>query len=254
MRKITEKRRKIKMPRPVIGILSNLRGSDPDLSVISKTVSVSNAYILSVAGSGGIPLILPPVADDGAVDEMIEKVDGLLVTGGNDLSTQLYGEEPCKKQGQFSPERDHLDLASIRAAFRREKPILGVCRGIQAINVCFGGTLYQDLEQEKEFTVKHYQESESSCVSHTVKIQQNSVLFPLLGEEVLTNSFHHQAVKKVADGFAVGALAKDGVVEAIELGKGPFVLGIQWHPEMMTAAGDRTMKRIFDLFLDACKK
>jgi putative glutamine amidotransferase len=100
--------------------------------------------------------------------------------------------------------------------------------------------------------VKHYQESELSCPSHTVEIERESVLFPALGHTALVNSFHHQAVKKIAEGFRVGARAKDGVVEAIEMEKGPFVLGIQWHPELMAAAGDAAMRKIFDLFLKAC--
>jgi putative glutamine amidotransferase len=240
------------MTKPVIGILANLKGNDVDLSLLSKSVSVSNAYILSVLGSGGLPVIFPPADSDQTVAEMTERIDGLLVTGGNDLTTLLYGEEPCVNQGSFSPERDRLDMVSIRSAFRQKKPILGICRGVQAINVCFGGTLYQDLKQEKDFNVKHYQESELSCPSHTVEIERESVLFPALGHTALVNSFHHQAVKKIAEGFRVGARAKDGVVEAIEMEKGPFVLGIQWHPELMAAAGDAAMRKIFDLFLKAC--
>lgn len=242
------------MNRPVIGIISSLKSDDPNLCRINKVVSVNQSYVLSVLGSGGLPLILPPADSDEMIVEMVEKVDGLLVTGGNDLRPQLYGEEPVWNQGPFSPERDHLDLVSIRAAYERKKPILGICRGIQAINVCFGGTLCQDLRQEKTCTVKHYQESESSCWSHTVEISKDSILSPILGRSIRTNSFHHQAVKKAADGFLVGAASKDGVAEAIENMRDSFILGIQWHPELMASAGDPEMQKIFDLFIEACEK
>lgn len=242
------------MNRPVIGIVSSLKSSDPDLCKINKVVSVNNSYVLSVLGSGGLPLILPPADSDNTIVEMVGKVDGLLVTGGNDLRPQLYGEEPGWGQGSFSPERDQLDLVSIRAAYEQKKPILGICRGIQSINVFFGGTLYQDIRREKTCTVNHYQDAESSCPSHTVEISKDSVLYPILGHSVMTNSFHHQAVKRVAEGFLTGAVAKDGIVEAIESRKGPLVLGIQWHPELMASSGDPVMQKVFDLFLEACGK
>ena len=242
------------MSKPVIGIIASLVGNDADLLPSCKGVRVTNAYVLSVLGSGGVPMIIPPVDDDAAVAEMIARTDGLLISGGNDLSPLIYGEEPCKKQGSFSPERDHIDLTAIAEAHRQQKPMLGICRGIQALNVYFGGTLYQDLAQEDKFTVKHYQEGRFSAPSHTVKIEKDCTLFPILGEKIVVNSFHHQAVKDVAEGFRVGAYSKDGVIEEIEMEKGPFVMGIQWHPEVMTADGDPEMKKIFGLFVEQCSK
>lgn len=240
------------MDRPVIGILSSLKSGDPDLSRANKAVSVPYAYVLSVLDAGGLPLVLPPADGDAAVAGMVGKIDGLLVTGGNDLVPQLYGEEPGWGQGSFSPERDHLDMVSIREAYARGKPVFGICRGIQSVNVCFGGTLYQDIRRVETCTVNHWQNAESSRPSHTVGVGRDSVLYPVLGESALTNSFHHQAVKRVADGFRVGAVAKDGIAEAIEKENGPFVLGVQWHPEQMTAAGDPAMRRLFALFVEAC--
>ena len=141
------------MQRPVIGVLAGLKSPDPDLNRINKAVSVNYAYIISVLDAGGLPVVLPPADSDSLIEEAIRGVDGLLVTGGNDLRPQLYGEEPGWGQGSFSPERDHLDLVSIRAAHAQGKPILGICRGIQAVNVFFGGTLYQDLRREPFCTV-----------------------------------------------------------------------------------------------------
>lgn len=240
------------MIRKTIGILSNLKGDSLNSRASCKNVVVRNAYVLSILHSGGIPLVFPAVCDEEAVNEMVARVDGLLVTGGNDLQTQVFGEEPERKQGSFSPERDFMDLTAIRAASRAKKPILGICRGIQAINVCFGGTLYQDIESLEQFTVKHSQEAEGCYGSHTVTVQRDSILFPLLGEKNLVNSFHHQAVKLVAEGFHATAFAADGAVEAIERVDGPFVLGVQWHPELMASEGNKTMQGIFDLFLGAC--
>ena len=242
------------MKKPVIGVLAGLKSSDPDLNRINKAVSLSYAYILSVLIAGGLPVVLPPADSDDMIEEAVGLVDGLLVTGGSDLQPRLYGEEPAWGMGPFSPERDRLDLVSIRAAFRRKKPIFGICRGVQAINVCFGGTLYQDLRKVETCTVQHYQDSESSCPSHMVEVRSESVLSPILGEKAMTNSFHHQAVRRPAEGFLTGAVSKDGIVEEIESTRGPFVLGVQWHPELMAASGDRTMQKIFSLFVEACRQ
>ena len=242
------------MSKPVIGIVASLTGSDPDLRPSCKRVSLTNAYVLSVLGSGGVPLLIPPVSDDAVIAEMIARTDGLLISGGNDLSPLTYGEEPCKKQGGFSLERDHIDLTAIAEAYRQHKPMLGICRGIQSLNVAFGGTLYQDLAQEDQFTVKHYQDGAFSAPSHTVLLKKDCALFPILGEKIVVNSFHHQAVKEIAKGFLAGAYSKDGVVEEIEKEDSLFVMGIQWHPEVMTADGDPKMKKIFDLFVEKCTK
>ncbi len=242
------------MRAPIVGILAGLKSHDPDLNRINKAVSVHYAYILSVLNAGGLPVVLPPADSDEAIAETVGAVDGLLVSGGNDLQPQRYGEEPGWGMGPFSPERDHLDFAAIRAAYGAGKPIFGICRGIQSINVFFGGTLYQDLRREKSCTVKHYQDSESSRASHTVEISRDSMLYPLLGGRIMTNSFHHQAVRRAAPDFLVGARAADGVVEAMEATRGPFVLGVQWHPELMAAAGDDAMEKIFGLFVRACRE
>ncbi|MFU0832503.1 MAG: hypothetical protein ACFWUC_06125 [Oscillospiraceae bacterium] len=242
------------MSKPVIGIVSSLQSSDPNLNKIKKVVSVNNSYVLSILYAGGLPLILPPADSDETIIDMVKKVDGLLVTGGNDLQPQLYGEEPGWGQGSFSPERDRLDLVSIQAAHTQNKPIFGICRGIQSINVAFGGTLYQDIRREETCTVNHYQDSESSCPSHTVEVCKDSILYPILGQSVMTNSFHHQAVKKVADGFLIGAVAKDGIVEEIESTQGPLILGIQWHPELMASSGDPIMQKVFNMFVKLCGK
>lgn len=236
------------MKKPIIGITAS-----PAETPLGKT-SVNNTYLLSVLNAGGIPVVLPPVGGKQAAAAMSLGLDGLLVTGGDDLQPQLYGEEPGWGQGSFSPERDELDLTCTQTVHGLGKPILGICRGIQSINVCFGGSLYQDLKCEPFCTVKHVQTGEGRFSSHSVAISEKSVLFPLLGEVAQVNSFHHQSVKRVAEGFRVSATAPDGVVEAIESENGPMILGIQWHPEVMASHGDKVMKKIFDLFIAECAK
>lgn len=241
------------MSKPVIGIVTGLKSENADLRRYCKVAGANYSYVLAVLGSGGIPLLLPPMERDADVSEAVEKIDGLLVTGGNDVNPLLFGEEPIHGMGSFSPERDHIDLCSIRCAFEKKKPILGICRGIQSINIAFEGTMYQDINTD-EFFVKHSQQSESFAASHTVEVCKESLLFPILGEKAAVNSWHHQAIKDPAPGFLAGAVAKDGIIEEIERTDGRFVLGLQWHPELMAAEGDEKMQKIFSLFVAACNK
>lgn len=242
------------MSKPIIGITANLQSSTPDVSAGFKRVSVSNAYVVSVILGGGIPAVLPVTDDRSVIEPLLSGVDGVLITGGADVNPLLYGEEPWPKQGSFSPERDRCDMLVIRTAFRMHKPILGICRGIQVLNVAFGGTLYQDVSLIDGACLKHYQEAESGCASHTVAFTPESRLSGLWGDSIQTNSFHHQAVRKPGEGFLPVAFAKDGVIEAIERTGDGFILGVQWHPELMTAAGDDDMRKFFALFADICEE
>lgn len=242
------------MSKPIIGITANLQSSTPDVSADFKRISVSNAYAVSVAMGGGIPFILPVTDDHSLIEPLLSRVDGVIITGGADVNPLLYGEEPCPQQGSFSSERDRCDILVIRAACRMHKPILGICRGIQVLNVAFGGTLYQDVSLMDGACIKHYQEADSACASHTVVFPQKSRLNQLWGGSIQTNSFHHQAVRKLGEGFKAVAFAKDGVAEAIEKTGGAFILGVQWHPELMAAAGNHDMQKLFALFAEICDK
>ena len=194
---------------------------------------VNNDYVQAVVTAGGIPFILPVNADKQAVRTQVESMDGLVISGGFDVNPLEYGEEPDEKQGFLCPERDKFDLTVIEAATELHKPILGVCRGIQILNVAFGDTLYQDISlDEGKKHVKHVQSSRPDVAGHMVNVVKGTKLCDILGESALTNSFHHQAVKDVAKGFRVAARAKDGIVEAIEKEDG-FVIGVQFHPEML---------------------
>lgn len=242
------------MRKPVIGMIGGFRSEDAQKPEGYQRLNVSNAYVVSVLRAGGIPIVLPLMESQKVIEATVGIIDGLLVTGGADVNPLLYGEEPTPKQGYFCSFRDQTDLFSIRSAAECHKPILGICRGLQIMNVAFGGTLYQDVSDAGGVAQKHFQESQPYSASHTVMIEKKSRLYQLLGDTIQANSFHHQAAKSIAPGFWVGAKAKDGIVEEIEKESEDFVVGIQWHPEMMAAHGDKTMQSIFNLFVNTCAR
>ncbi|QAT50126.1 gamma-glutamyl-gamma-aminobutyrate hydrolase family protein [Caproiciproducens sp. NJN-50] len=243
------------MSKPIVGIMGNFQSEEAGRPEGGQRLNVSNAYVVSVIRAGGVPLVIPLTWNDEVVVTAVQAMDGLIVTGGVDVNPLEYGEEPTLKQGFFCAERDHTDFCAIRNASRLHRPILGICRGIQALNVAFGGTLYQDVSLKSGSpALKHFQEAAPNAPCHTVHVRAESCLHSLLGDTVRVNSFHHQAVHRVAAGFRISATATDGIIEEIEQESNEFVVGIQWHPELMAAYGDRTMQGIFDLFVNACAK
>ncbi|SEA05385.1 putative glutamine amidotransferase [Thalassobacillus cyri] len=211
-------------------------------------------YIEAVYASGGLPFILPVLDSEDAIKRQVESIDGLLLTGGNDVNPLKYGEEPVLMEHPPYPERDNAELLLVKETVRQEKPVLGFCRGIHILNVAFGGTLYQDISHKDGETIEHNQYSNGNMVSHTITFDQESRFYDIFGEEFQVNSFHHQAVKDVADGFRATAEAKDGIVEVIEKkDKDNFVTGIQFHPELFEADHER-MRKVFDIFVSYAGK
>lgn len=223
------------MKKPVIGITADSLFSEGGTFPGTERVFVNQSYIYSIQKAGGIPLILPTVQQEESASEQILRIDGLICSGGNDINPLLFGEEPHAKLGFVLPDRDEYELKLIRLAYSARKPILGICRGIQVINVAFGGTLYQDLcAQRPDRVLKHSQSSRRDFAGHTTDIVPGTLLQQILGVPSLpVNSFHHQAVKDPAAGFVINATARDGIVEGIEYAGEPFVLGVQWHPELL---------------------
>ena len=184
--------------------------------------------------------------------------DGLVLCGGGDLESTLFGQED---RGSNPPDRvrDRAELRLFDAFFRAGKPILGICRGVQMLNVALGGTLIQDLpsqhrREEGLPAMSHRQTALGQYPSHRVEVAEGSLLEQIVGQrEIWVNSFHHQAVGEVASCANLSAWAADGVVEAIELPDAPFVLGVQWHPEKMTQAGDEASRRLFAAFAEAAR-
>ncbi|WP_226584601.1 gamma-glutamyl-gamma-aminobutyrate hydrolase family protein [Halobacillus litoralis] len=214
---------------------------------------VNNDYVQSVLRGGGIPFILPVLEDDETITMQAQAMDGLVLSGGHDVNPLLYGEEPRLKQGTPFPERDHSETILAKEMIRQGKPVFAICRGIQLLNVAYGGSLHQDLSYMETESLKHDQYHNPSQETHTITTEPNSVMREQFGQTTLTNSFHHQIIKEVAPGFKATAYAKDGVVEAIEkIGEDGFVLGVQWHAEMMTKKHE-SMQRLFDRFVEEAK-
>ncbi|KYH34573.1 putative glutamine amidotransferasec [Clostridium tepidiprofundi DSM 19306] len=239
--------------KPIIGISGSLIIDEGGMFPGYERAYVNNDYVQSVVMAGGIPYIIPMVYDDEVIKEQIKNIDALILSGGHDVNPLLWGEEPSQKLGGILPKRDTYDIKLLKVAQEMHKPILGICRGEHILNVGNGGSLYQDLSFIDGCYIKHNQQHLSNVPTHTVNIVKGTKLYDILGEKVLTNSFHHLGIKDVAPGFVVAARAEDGVVEAIEREGDLFAIGIQWHPEMMTRDYP-IMLEIFKRLIEEAKK
>jgi putative glutamine amidotransferase len=236
--------------KPVIG-LTPLYDSE------KKQIYMNGAYTGAVAAAGGIPVVLPLILKEEEGRTLLGALDGLLCTGGPDIMPHLYGEDTLKECGKQSALRDELELPLIREAVAAKVPVFGICRGIQSINVALGGTLYQDIPGQltgRKPELFHNQSNyvESEWPMHGIKIEQNSILYGLVkAPRLMVNSYHHQAVKEPAPGLKITAWAEDGIIECIEALSGGFVLGVQWHPELMYNR-DAMALGLFKLFIGEC--
>ena len=213
-------------PRPLIGISANT--ADIDLTL-------RRVYCDQIVRAGGVPMVLPPVDDAEVLINMLEGIDGLVLTGGADYNPLWYGEQPEKELHTINSTRDLPELLLTRLAFNRQIPILGICRGVQTMAIALGGNLVQDLKTP----LKHSQDAPRSEATHSVTITEGSTLYGLYGQETFVNSFHHQAVKDCGSHLHVVAKAPDGVIEAVESTEQKALMGVQWHPEWM---GDEGLK------------
>lgn len=236
--------------RPRIGILCNL--SDHDGGAHSPRDLVVHAYSRAVVAAGGAPFLIPCLDDADTLGAVLEAARGLVISGGSDVDPRQYGQEPRRKLGAVSPQRDALDRIVLAWALERpDFPVLGICRGIQALNVFAGGSLIQDIPTAVTDALKHSQQAPGWHGTHGLDITRDTLPARLLGEgSVVVNSYHHQAVSEPAPGFRAVARAADGVIEAIERDGARFCLGVQFHPELM-AARDPRMARLFEGFVEA---
>ena len=209
--------------RPVIGITGNY----DDL-----TCKLGRGYYQSIVEAGGVPVVIPPVADKHVIINTLEHIDALVLSGGGDINPLWAGEEPSPKLHGINQERDLPELLIAHLAYNRQIPMLGICRGIQTLATAFGGRVAQDISDVA--TIKHSQDADRSEPTHSVMIEQASSLFDIYQSATLmVNSFHHQAVAETGDKFRVVAKSPDGIIEAMESSEFKSILGVQWHPECL---------------------
>lgn len=241
------------MSRPKIGITTNIFYSKEKNFENYRYSSVSDCPISSVAHSGGIPCTIPMYETNAEIIlEHVSCFDGLIFTGGQDVNPKLWNAEPTKILKQQCHIRDAFEITLLDAAVKLKKPILAICRGCQLLNVYFGGTLYQDIFIEARAKIAHVQNAHFDESTHKVKIKKSSITKEIFGNEIWVNSYHHMAVKKLANEFICTGKSSDGIIELFESKGKHFMLGVQWHPEMLYKT-DPKMKSLFDLFLEYCK-
>ena len=196
-------------------------------------VSIYANYLRALGQVGLTPVLVSPAHEPEAVDSLVRRCSGLVLSGGEDVEPSRYGEEPVPELGEVSPGRDAMEWRALDTALDAGLPVLGICRGMQVLNVYFGGTLYQDLETQREGKFGHEQEKPWGEHQHQVRCSPGSWLHEILGEcePISINSFHHQAVKDLAPNLRCTAQAEDGLIEGVESTEHEYVVGVQWHPE-----------------------
>lgn len=216
--------------QPLIGLSANYEGIDATLR---------ERYYKQVVEAGGVPVIIPPVADTAVIINTLQHLDGLILTGGGDHNPLWMGEEPSPRLHNINRERDLAELMLVRLAFNRQIPMLGICRGIQTLAIALGGKVEQDIEQQ----VKHSQDADRSEPTHSVSLVKGSTLYNIYGSErIMVNSFHHQAVSQPGKRFRVIARSADNIIEAIESSEYKAILGVQWHPEWLEEDGQKIFR------------
>ncbi len=222
---------------PIIGVTATLK-EDAELAATRPLGSFVRAdldYAAGVAGAGGVPMVLPPILE--VAEEMAQGIDGLLLTGGSDLHPSYYGQEPLPELGVTLPERDAFEMEILGYALQRGVPVFGICRGMQVLNVGLGGTLYQDLPSQLEGgSIAHRQQMPKWQWTHEVEVNSASEVAKIAqSTDLRVNSYHHQAIKDLAEGLVAVASASDGVIEAVESRdlSERWLIGVQWHAEAM---------------------
>ena len=242
--------------RPIIGIpTQTLHSIDGIPEGLPESWVMNQRYSRVVAAAGGLPVMVPLLDDEETLRALYDRLDGILLPGGVDVDPTTYGEPRRPDCGRVDPARDRVELQFARWAIAEGKPLFGLCRGLQIVNVALGGTLYQDIASQLDGALKH------DCfptagyardhLAHDIAVSSGSRLAALVGATPLrVNSMHHQAVKDVAPGLVPTAIAPDGLIEALESSDGPFLLGVQWHPESLVERDPR-MRRLLAGFVEA---
>ncbi|MGN0157938.1 MAG: gamma-glutamyl-gamma-aminobutyrate hydrolase family protein [Brotaphodocola sp.] len=214
------------------------------------------AYLKAIRAAGGIPVILPLdlTADD--IEQLIDSFDGILFTGGPDVHPFFFGEDTQAHCGNVCLKRDNMEFALLEIAMNHQKPLLGICRGAQMLNIGLGGDIYQDIPSQfpQDFPIAHVQPFKYEIPSHKVEVVPGTLLASITeAPSINVNSMHHQAVRNVAPGLIASGFAAGELVECIEKPDYPFLIGVQWHPEYLWDQ-DPAMGRLFQMFVDAARK
>ncbi len=206
----------------------------PSWNSQTKQLCLGNDYIDAVQRAGGAPVLLSMTDSEAIADEMLSRMDGVLFTGGGDVNPACYGEEILPCCGEPTDNRDRFETLLLRCALRRKLPILGICRGLQIINVCLGGSLYQDIEKQYSRDLSHPRYDVPRDYAHAVSLMPGTLLHQLYGsDEIQVNSRHHQGIKVLAPGLKINAVAPDRLIEGVESADGSPLLTVQWHPESL---------------------
>ncbi|MBP8865399.1 MAG: gamma-glutamyl-gamma-aminobutyrate hydrolase family protein [Acetobacterium sp.] len=235
--------------KPLIGIL-------PLYDSVKKSLWMFPGYPEGITAAGGIPVILSILNQNEDIEAIADRLDGFVFSGGQDVDPLHYGEALLKYSNEIYPPRDQLELQLLRAVMARDKPIFGVCRGLQLINVALGGTLYQDINKQlkRDQPIQHFQQNNYEYPVHEVNIATNSRLYEIIGTETIrVNSMHHQAIAHLSSQLIAAATSVDGLVEAVEIRDLCFGLAVQWHPEFLWRNDQNTMK-VLSAFVDAARK
>ena len=246
------------MSKPLIGVTTSHL-----LSKYGHTLLVvGEAYTQAVQRAGGIPVLLPLDLGEAEIQHLLDRLDGILLTGGGDIDPARYGGQPHPTVYDIDEMRDQMEIHLAQQVVAQGKPFLGICRGFQVLNAALGGSLYEDILAQHSGAIKHdyFPDYPRTLLSHGMRVEVGSRLASILGAtELETNSLHHQGVRQVGNGLAITAHAPDGIVEAVEYPGHPFGLAVQWHPEWMQeallpATGQFPMRQLFQALVDAARQ
>jgi putative glutamine amidotransferase len=242
--------------RPVIGIPTQTLEAIPD--ELPRCWLMSQRYVHMLVSVGAVPWIVPLLDDEATLRRIYDQVDGVFLPGGVDMDPASYGEERHELCGRTDPPRDHVELAFTRWALEDGKPVFGVCRGMQVINVAAGGTLYQDCGEQVPGAIKHDYFPGAGWardyLAHEIRLAPDTRLRRVFGADtVMVNSMHHQGIRTVGEGLVPSAHSPDGLLEALEGSGDAFLVGVQWHPEMLMDTDPGTL-RLFEEFIEASRQ
>jgi putative glutamine amidotransferase len=236
----------IHLKKPVIGISCNQR-------LVPGEIFLKTEYVAAIIKNGGLPILIPVNQDEELIDDWVTVCQGLLLTGGGDIDPAFYGREMLPRVNlNIDQERDRFEIGLAQRALNIKMPILAICRGIQVLNVCLHGTLFQDINLELPDSGVHQADSMSKPAFHPVFFKKNTRIEKLLGDQALVNSTHHQAINNPGNGLIISGTSPDGIVESVEGGKDSWIIGVQWHPERM--AETDSMRALFGELIGAANR